>query len=410
MRILQISKKLPYPQKDGESIAIYNLASTLVTQGVTIDLLTLNTNKHYTDPTVALSKLTHYDQIEIIPHQLKLSAVQAIKHIIQSDSYNIERFISSALSQKLIELLTSHVYDVIILETLYVSHYIEVIRQHSAALIVMRAHNIEHHIWQEIARLEKQVVKKRYLEHLAQSLERYEVEQIVKYDAVLTVASDDYDWYAQHIEEQMLLLNPIGLDTKKYAIYAHPDDNETKEAYSFGFIGALDWIPNAEGLTWFLENVWPQVHTACPQAQFHIAGRNMPDVFKELTGAGIVVHGEVDSAVAFMSSFDVMVAPLFIASGIRVKILEAMALAKVVVTTSIALKGNHAIDNRDVIIANTASEFIAKMTTLCNDNGAYSSIGESAMGFVNDHFNQEKLTTELIEHINKLQQRKIRLS
>ena len=407
MRILQISKKIPYPQKDGESIAIYNLASSLVNQNVQIDLLTLNTNKHYADPKLAQSKLKAYGQIDIVPHTLKLSAVQALKHILQSDSYNIERFISPALSQRLITILTNQVYDLIILETLYVAHYIETIREHSGALIMMRAHNIEHHIWREIATMEKQIVKKQYLKHLAGSLESYEVSQIAKYDGVLTVAQEDYEWYAKYLTKDMLLLNPIGIDIDKYGL---PSEEKNRETFSFGFIGALDWIPNADGLAWFLNEVWPKVNASCPHAQFHIAGRNMPDKFADIKEDGLVIHGEVEDAIVFMSSLDVMVAPLFVASGIRVKILEAMALSKVVLSTTIALKGNHAVDNKEVILANTASEFIAKMTALCTEKGVSRSIGGSARQFVHDHFNQETLTIELIDHINKLQQRKIRLS
>lgn len=407
MRILQISKKIPYPQKDGESIAIYNLACSLVNQAVTIDLLTLNTNKHYADPKLAQSKLTTYSKIDIVPHTLKLSAVQALKHVLKADSYNVERFISPILSQRLITILANQVYDVIILETLYVADYIEVIRQHSGALIVMRAHNIEHHIWHKIASLETQIVKKQYLKHLAGSLEKYELSQIANYDAVLTVAQDDYKWYAQYVSKDKLLLNPIGIEIDKYEL---PKVKSKRDTVSFGFIGALDWIPNADGLEWFLDKVWPQLHAVCPHALFHIAGRNMPDKFKHIKDVGVVIHGEVDDAIAFMSSLDVMVAPLFIASGIRVKILEAMALSKIVLSTSTALKGNHATDTKEVLLANTASEFIAKMTVLCNEKGNSSLIGGSARQFVDNHFNQKKLTEELIDHINKLQQRKIRLS
>lgn len=406
MRILQISKKIPYPQKDGESIAIANLASSLKSNELIIDLISLNTNKHYTDPELAKSKLEFYNTIEIIPHTLELSAVQALKHILQSNSYNIERFKSNTLSQSLIELLTKHVYDLIILETLYVAQYIEVIRQHSAAMIIMRAHNIEHHIWTEIAALEKQVIKKKYLQHLAQSLKEYELAQIKKYDAVLAVASDDYKWYSEHMLTSNLLLNPIGIDIKEYT----DSTKRTGAAFSFGFIGALDWIPNVEGLNWFLEKVWLQVYQNCPAAEFHIAGRNMPQDYLKLQGNGIVVHGEVANAISFISSLDVMVAPLFVASGIRVKILEAMALGRIVVTSSTALKGNHATDKEHIILANTSEEFIAEMTNLYKDKTKGSHIGPAARQFVNTHFNQETLTSQLIEFINKLQDNKLRIS
>lgn len=406
MRILQISKKIPYPQKDGESIAITNLATTLKSQGVRLDLITLNTNKHYSDPEVATSELSFYDVIEIIPHTLQLSAIDALKHILHSNSYNIERFKSAGLSQCLINRLQTQTYDVIMLETLYVAQYIDLIRQYSGALLIMRAHNIEHHIWQEIAQLEEQLVKRKYLQHLAQSLEQYELSQIPKYDAVLTVAQDDYDWYAQHMPAHKVLLNPIGIDVTQYAV----TEKRVGDAFSFGFIGALDWIPNARGLEWFLEYVWPQVRRTCPEASFHIAGRNMPVNFEELKADGVVVHGEVADAIEFMSGLDVMVAPLFVASGIRVKILEAMALARVIVTTTTALKGNHAVDKEHVLIADTPEEFIEAMTNLYNTKGIGTAISSAARQFVTQYFDQQTLTSELIEFIKKRRDNKLSIS
>ena len=127
---------------------------------------------------------------------------------------------------------------------------------------------------------------------------------------------------------------PTGLSLEEYPLSPLPSDP------TLFFIGALDWLPNQEGLTWFLDKVFERLVAAMPELEFHIAGRNAPKQFvKRLHHRRIIYHGEVDDARKFIQSFRVMVAPLLSGSGIRIKILEGMALGRPVVTTSVGIKG-----------------------------------------------------------------------
>jgi glycosyltransferase involved in cell wall biosynthesis len=127
---------------------------------------------------------------------------------------------------------------------------------------------------------------------------------------------------------------------------------------SLFFIGSLDWKPNQEGLLWFLSKVWPICRSRFPDLSFFVAGRNMPDSIKQLSIEGVFMIGEVDDAASFVNQHDIAIVPLLSGSGMRAKIIEAMALGKVVITTSIGLEGIEAQDAFDVCLANSPEEFI----------------------------------------------------
>ena len=147
---------------------------------------------------------------------------------------------------------------------------------------------------------------------------------------------------------------PIGLELSAY----QEAPIATPPPYSISFIGSLDWMPNQDGLKWFLEKVWLPIHTKYPMLEFHIAGRNTPQWVFDKAGNGVIVHGEVEDAKAFILAYPITVVPLLSGSGMRVKILETMALGRLVITTSIGLEGIGAAHQKEVVIGDTSSEFI----------------------------------------------------
>ena len=135
-----------------------------------------------------------------------------------------------------------------------------------------------------------------------------------------------------------------------------------------GFIGALNWQPNLDGIKWFLAQVWPCVARAVPSATLHIAGRGVPASAKRwLHGQRVFFEGEVDDARRFMASMNVLIAPLFAGSGLRIKIIEAMSIGRTVVATPVAASGLPAVDRREIIIAADPGSFCDALTEALRD-------------------------------------------
>lgn len=397
MKILQLCKKFPYPLKDGESIAVTYLSNALHNLGCEISLLSMNTSKHYVDITQLPSDFNHYKEIHVTPLDNSIKAFDAFKNLFSNESYHISRFICDDFRGKLIELLKNNEYDVVQLETLYLAPYIDVIKQYSNALITMRAHNVEYEIWERITTNTKFLPKRLYLKYLTNKLKRYELEHLNKYDYLVAVSERDLRKFKSLGYKNGAISSPIGLDLKNYT-----KDSSINVKDDLCFIGALDWIPNMEGLMWFIEKVWPSLTLKFPELKFHVAGRNTPESLLSLKIPNIIIHGEVPDAVSFVDRYSMMIVPLFSGSGMRVKILEGMALGKVVITTLLGKEGIHAENDIHILEADTPDEFINQIADVLSGKKNKTAIGTSAKKFVEDFYDHGVNALKLLEKYRSL--------
>jgi glycosyltransferase involved in cell wall biosynthesis len=392
MRILQLCKKYPYPPKDGESVAIANLAASLSEEGATLDLLAMNTVRHRVKVDPATFDLSFYQKVEIVPVDNRIKPVAAFLNFFSSESYHVQRFVSSAFAKKLIRLLQEEDYDIVQLETLYLAPYIPFIRKYSRAKICLRSHNVEHEIWERIVKNTSNSLKKWYLNYLTKKLKDFEISQFQEYDMIASISARDLRTFTDLGFAGTGIVIPVGFDPKAY----QPKYNVGGQALSIGFIGSLDWMPNVEGLQWFLENAWPGVHTAFPDLELHIAGRNTPEWLLRLRTPKVVVHGEVESARDFICSHPISLVPLLSGSGIRVKILEAMALGKVVLTTTLGLEGVKARTNYEVLIANEPADFLEQLRYCQIAPDRVAQIGQHARELVINHYDRRNIARQLL--------------
>jgi glycosyltransferase involved in cell wall biosynthesis len=397
MRILQLCKKFPYPLKDGESIAVTHLSKALHQMGCELTLLSMNTNKHHFDVENLPLDYSYFKEIHSIDVDTSINNWDALVNLIKGQSYHVTRFISNEFNAKLIELLTSNEYDVIQLETLYLAPYIQTIEKYSDAIVSLRAHNIEHEIWERIIEHHPNNWKKWYLKHLTKQLKKYEVEQFEKYDLLIAFTDRDMSKFRKLGYLNGAITSPIGIELKQYQ-----PSSQLPAKTSITFIGALDWMPNSEALNWFLHKVWHKVNQRFPDFELHVAGRNCPDSIKSLKMNQVVIHGEVENSNVFINSHPLMVVPLLSGSGMRVKILEGMALGKVIVTTSLGLEGIPATHMENILIADTPEEYVECFEYLHTHPEEKQRIGQNAVQFVSERYDTFKIAAGLIAKYQSL--------
>jgi glycosyltransferase involved in cell wall biosynthesis len=162
-------------------------------------------------------------------------------------------------------------------------------------------------------------------------------------------------------------------------------------------LGALDWLPNQEGLLWFLKEIWPVVHKDHPDTSFYIAGRNAPDFISRIDQPGVVFLGEVDDAYAFMNGKAIMVVPLLSGSGMRIKIIEGMALGKIIVSTPLGAEGIPVDHGENIMIAGSADGFVKVLDSLISDKDRCEEIGLNAVSFIKKNFDNLAIASSLIK-------------
>lgn len=391
MKILLLSKKFPYPLRDGESQAIHGLSKSLSELGAEVYLLAMNTSKHFFSGKDLPEQMGHYKEVRTVNIDTKITYGDALRNLIKGTSYHISRFNSPAYHHALKQWLKAVNFDVVQLETLYLAPYLETIRNNSRALVAMRAHNVEHEIWERYCENIGFAPKRWYLRHLTGQLRKYELAHLNDYDLLLPITKRDERHFQRLGFQGRSLVVPIGLDTQCGA-----PNYDTYQAYpSLSFIGSLDWMPNLEGLQWFLDQVWPTLQQRYPKLKFHIAGRNMPDSLRKLKLRNVVIHGEVADACAFVNSHSISIVPLLSGSGMRAKILEAMSLGRTIVTTSVGIEGISAQHDKEVLIADDPQSFIDQLSKCMDHPRDLEKIGRAAFHVFCRRYDRLRLAEKL---------------
>ncbi|MDX1667190.1 MAG: glycosyltransferase family 4 protein [Saprospiraceae bacterium] len=393
MKILQVCKKFPHPAKDGESIAVTSLGRALHHSGCKLSLLAMNTAKHPFRGRNLPDALNFYDDVGMVDVDNRLRVWDAFLNLFSRDSYHISRFESQGFARRLQRVLREREYDIIQLETLFLVPYIPLIRKETGAPIALRAHNVEYEIWDRISQNAVSGPRKWYLQYLTKKLKRFEKASIGTCDVLLPITEKDLQTFQRLGYRGRAQVIPIGINTEEY----RPDYSVFDRPPSMGFIGSLDWMPNREGLDWFLDSIWPRLLTSFPELRLHVAGRNTPASLRDSKRAGLVIHGEVPDARAFINQHSLLLVPLLSGSGMRVKILEAMALGKVVITTRLGLEGIEARDGRELMVADTASEFASKLQLFHRQGAQMRAMGQRARQFVETRYHSREIASRLRE-------------
>ena len=390
MKVLQLCNKPPYPSVDGGTMAMNSITQGLLRAGCEVKVLTVATDKHPLDLDLLPEDYRKATAIEGVYVDLGVRAIPAAVAMLCGESYHVKRYRSEAFAQKLAEVLQKETFDVIHVESIFLTPYVPLIRKYSDARVILRAHNVEHLIWKRVSQSTRHGLKRWYLKHLSLTLRAYEMEHLNDYDGVVCITRNDADYFKANGCRKPITCIPFGVEPEEIGDL-EPEPN------SLFHIGAMDWMPNRESIAWLLDEVWPVVHREVPQARLYLAGRKMPERWMNSAIDGVSVVGEVPDAMRFIAGKQINVVPLLSGSGIRVKIIEAMSVGKAVVTTTVGAQGIDYVDGENILIANTPDEFAACIKRLLSDADYCRSVGEAARRLVAEEYDVAGLTAKLLK-------------
>jgi len=398
MNALLLAKKNPYPDHDGEAIAIMQMATGLLENGWHVHLLCMNTPKHHFEVKDMPVAITSKIKIETVWVDAGIGLGAAFLNLFKKKPYHIERFTSKNYEQALRKILQEEKFDIIQCEGLFLSAYLPVIRELSMSKVIYRSHNVEGAIWKRFAAYQRNLFKKIFLQAQARKLYVYEKEMIRQFDAVVPISSADAQWYEQYIAPEKIKFSPTGIQKDKF-----PEIEKSVINFnSIYFLGGLDWLPNQQGLKWYVNEVFPKVLDKHPEVMLHIAGRNAPADFHKLANKYIVWHGEVPHAIDFAKDKFICVVPLLSGSGMKIKIIEAMAAGKLVITTAIGMEGMPAGLAESVLIADNADDLAEKTIWALSHTEEAMQMAKQGRGVVMRILNNTEVVKELIQFYTTL--------
>lgn len=399
MKILQLCHKPPFPQLDGGTIAMNNISKGLIEVGHQVKVLAIATPKHPIVDDVDFLQYKINTLFESVFVDTSISLFGILKSLIFNYSYHINRFDSKKYHAKLKAILLEDSFDIIQLETIYMAPYIKTIRAYSNAKVVVRLHNVEHKIWERLVENEKNILKKVILKRMTLLLKKYEFSVFNQIDAFMPISDIDKNYFNALSGKSKGLTIPFGIEVEKYQIDEEYIPSSNPELFH---IGSMNWLPNIEGIEWFLDKVWPNVIQNYPYLTFSIAGRDIPEKLANRRDKNLFIIGEVQDAQMFMHSKDIMIVPLLSGSGVRVKIIEGMALGKTIISTSIGAEGLDVVDGKNIFIANTPQEMIEVIGQCVKSPDICKFIGENARHYVSINHNNETISHKIIDFYNSL--------
>lgn len=390
MNILQICSKPPEPAIDGGCKAMSTITNGLL-KDHTVKVLSISTEKHPFDKENIPKGYLKRTTIESEFIDTKVKVLPAFLNLFSQESYNITRFYSKKFEALIIKTLSQQSFDIILLEGLYVTPYIESIKTNCKSKIVYRAHNIESEIWERKSNTTSNILKKTYLQLLTKKLKSYEQSILNKVDGIASITEKDKQQLLNFGCKKPIENIPFGINIEEYK------NSIGSQSNTLFHIGSMDWIPNQEAIKWFLDEVWSEISNSFSENKFYLAGRKMPSWLLHKKQKNLIVIGEVDNAINFINKHQIMIVPLFVGSGMRIKIIEAMALGKTVIATSIAAEGINYKNNENILIANTAEEFINTITRCLTNESLTTKIGVNAKNIVTINYDNKLIVNNLVQ-------------
>jgi glycosyltransferase involved in cell wall biosynthesis len=329
---------------------------------------------------------------------ITVTVLDVVINLLSKTSFNIDRYYDPEFEKLLIREVKINNYDIVQFDGLLVSLYLSAVRKNCNSKLVYRAHNIENQVWERLANQKNDPFKKSYLKMHAKRIKNYELEQLNKFDAIIVFTEQDEVTLLTYGTKIPIDILPVGLNLEQY----HPDYSKT-EVPSLFFLGSLGWLPNREGIEWFLDNFHKELSDGDLPVRFYVAGNDIPERFDDYDVLGkIFIQGEVDNALEFVNSKSIMIVPLLSSGGMRVKIVEGMAMEKCIISTSLGAEGINYTDDYNILIANNAEEFHNAIKRCISDEEFCRNIGLNARKLAEQQHDVNVVTNKLVSFYHAL--------
>ncbi|MFZ1919716.1 MAG: glycosyltransferase family 4 protein [Terriglobales bacterium] len=299
-----------------------------------------------------------------------------LRHLGATAPYAVSRFADAGVQRRLATWFGENTFDVTVCD------FLDAAVNFPARLnipSVLFQHNVESEIWRRHAETEGNPFRKMMYQMEFRKMLRYEQNAVRRFQHVIAVSENDRSIMAQWVDADHITVVPTGVDLAHFALAAHTSNTGASGgAPLITFIGAMDWEPNVDGVEYFCGEVWSAIKREVPEARLRIVGRNPVRRVEKWASDSVEVTGRVPSVIEHLRQSSVVIVPLRIGGGTRLKIYEAMAAGKAVVSTTVGAEGLDVHHGRDIILADDTQSFSQAVVMLLRDSELRSRYGKAA--------------------------------
>lgn len=389
-KILFLTGAAPYPLTTGAKIRTFNLLKALAGE-FEIHLLTVLTSeaeRTYVPIWEKAGLVCHYLTSDRMDSPMG-KRLDALSSFMLSEPY-LTRHYTFRAYRKQIELLMSDVsYDVIHCDSISLTGNLEGLDKNR---LVLTEHNIEQIIWAGYVEHASGSLTKVFYQNQYRKVKRLEESLVKTYGHVVTVSEEDKRRLALTFPPDGIVVVENGVDP-----HAYRTDVALGARKGLVFTGSLDWHPNIDGLRYFADDIYPCLKTKCPDCTVAVVGRRPTQSLKDRLAAlpGTTLYADVPEIQPFLHQARVMMVPLRIAGGSRLKILEAMASGLPVVATSKGAEGLAVKDGENIIIRDDPERFADGVERLCRDDDLWKIISQRGRALIEERYAWDKVARPL---------------
>jgi sugar transferase (PEP-CTERM/EpsH1 system associated) len=393
VRILWLKTELLHPVDKGGKIRTYNMLKELKREHH-VTYLTLDDGSGSAADRAQASEYCH--ELLCVPHRQREKFtpgfyLELLLNLVSPRPYATKKYESAGMSRKIAELERKNSFDLLVCD--FLAPAANVPRALSSPMVLFQ-HNVEAMIWKRHYEVQTNPIKKTYLYGQWRKMHRFEQQMCRRFDSVIAVSADDRDQMKREYGAEAVFDVPTGVDTE----FFKPSGAVTTKPHSMVFTGSMDWLPNEDAIRYFMREIMPLIKNRLPDATLTVVGRNPPAALVDLSkeDSSLIITGRVDDVRPYMQSAAAYIVPLRIGGGTRLKIFEAMAMEKAVVSTTVGAEGLPLTDSVELLLADEAETFADAVVKVLTDSSYADELGQRAALNVRQNHGWQQVTEKFI--------------
>ena len=320
---------------------------------------------------------------------------ELLLNLVESRPYAIKKYESAAMLRKIVELERRNCFDFIVCDFLAPAANVP---RNLASPTILFQHNVEAMIWKRHYEIQTNLIKKVYLYNQWQKMRSFEQHMCRDFDCVIGVSAEDREQMKRDYGAQTVFDVPTGVDTD----YFQPRGVQPS-AHSMVFTGSMDWLPNEDAIKYFMGAIMPLIKKKVPDATLTVVGRNPPPALVELSNEdpSLIITGRVEDVRPYIEESAAYIVPLRIGGGTRLKIFEAMAMERAVVSTTVGAEGLPVSNGIELLVADEPAAFANAVITLLTNSSYAVQLGQRAASIVRQNHGWRQVTESFVSICTK---------
>lgn len=398
MRILWLKTEVLHPVDKGGKIRTYNMLKELKREHE-VTYLTLDDGSASDEDKKNASEYCH--QLVCIPHARREKFTpgfyyELLLNLVSSNAYAIKKYESRAMRREIVERDRQGAFDLLVCD--FLAPAVNVPADLTTPAVLFQ-HNVEAMIWKRHYEVQSNPVKKAYLYGQWQKLRRFEREMCRRFDSVIAVSADDREQMKDEYGAEAVFDVPTGVDVE----FFQPNNAVKPVPNSLVFTGSMDWLPNDDAIRYFTREIMPLIKNKVKDVTLTVVGRNPAPALVDLSkeDPSLIITGRVDDVRPYMENAAAYIVPLRIGGGTRLKIFEAMAMEKAVVSTTVGAEGLPLTNGVELLLADEPATFADAVVRVVTDSAYANDLGQRAASVVRENFGWRQVTERFISICGK---------